>query len=161
MRVKFLVSGHWWSLKVDDPILSHTSWQQTCSLVTTSTKTTFLNFLPQRKLTIWTPSFPSPPLTPSPGALLWRAVAVSARTGRSWTSQWLPWDHRAPTVRCISSCFPHTEQTSSALCRTRPPLGPWSVKISFTMCYRTPQGNVLTCNALHICEVFLQESETG
>lgn len=36
--------------EVGDAILSHISWQQNCSLVTTSTKSIFLNFLPHMPL---------------------------------------------------------------------------------------------------------------
>lgn len=104
---------------------------------------------------IWTP-FPAKPhhlglFCKRHGAVLWLFLHV---LGACWVPRWLPWDLDVFTVGCISSCFPHPEQSSSAICRTRSPLGPWSVSISFTMCHWTAQRNILNPCTLYMCKAF-------
>lgn len=164
--------------EVDNPILSHTSWQQTCSLVTTSTKSTLLNFLcrvalstssqsklqacqSQSKLqACHLPHWPHHLELFCKGctARLWLFLHI---LGAHWALRWLPWDYQTPKAGCIFSSFSCPEQSSSVLSRTRSSLGPWSVKINFTMCHRTLQRSVLTQHELNVQEVFCRRMERG
>jgi len=90
-----------------DPILS---WQQTCSLVTTSSKSTFFNFLSNAPLR--SSSQPQLRVSHLPHwpchlgifckghrARLW---LLQHLLGACWASQWLRWVHCEPTIGCIS-----------------------------------------------------------
>lgn len=152
--------------EVDDPILSYISWQQTCSL-TASTKSTFLNFLPHVLLSASSQSQLQVSQLPHwPHHL---GLLCQGHSARLWLFQHIlgaRWVFLGPlcTYSWVHFQLPSLSraiQLSSALCRTRSPLGPWSVRISFTMCCWTLQGNVLNLICVMYLQSFLQESEKG